>query len=79
MVLFDNKCSVIPIQGSCIEVMQLGNSSGTTRANTTYVGQRAFFTVIHAGDGNLTLGDVIVIVDVVGQQTLFCRRNQSKN
>lgn len=44
----------------------------------TYVGQHAFLAVINVGDGNFTLSDVIVIMDVVGQQTHICRYKQRK-
>lgn len=36
----------------------------------TYIGESALLTIVHARDGNFALGHVIVVIDVVGQQTL---------
>lgn len=36
----------------------------------TYVGERGLLTIVHAGDGDFALGHVIVVIDVVRQQTL---------
>lgn len=38
----------------------------------TYISQLKFFTVVHIGNGDLTLRDVVVVIDVIGQKTLVC-------
>lgn len=40
---------------------------------STYVCQLTFLAVVHAGNGDLTLGDVVVVVDVVRKQTFRCQ------
>lgn len=38
----------------------------------TYIGKLEFFTVIHVGHGNLTLRDIMVIVNIVRQEAHIC-------
>lgn len=38
----------------------------------TYIGESEFLTVIHGRDGDLALRHVMVVVDVIGQETLLC-------
>lgn len=37
-----------------------------------YIGKVEFISIIDTGNGNLALGDNMVIVDVVRQQTVIC-------
>lgn len=37
----------------------------------TYIGQWTFFTIIYIRDGGFSLRYVVVIQDIVGQQTFF--------
>lgn len=47
------------------------------RLYNTYICQCAFLAVIHTWDGDLTLGYIVVIVNVVGQQALGYKYKQA--
>lgn len=38
----------------------------------TYIGERALLTIVHVRDGNFALRHVIVVIDVVRQETPIC-------
>lgn len=38
----------------------------------SYVGQFEFFAIIDIGDGRFSLSHDMIVIDVVGQQTILC-------
>jgi hypothetical protein len=38
----------------------------------TYISQLKFFAVVHIGNGDLTLRDIVVVIDVIGQKAIGC-------
>jgi hypothetical protein len=42
----------------------------------TYVSQLTFLAIVHVWNGDLTLRNVVVVIDVIGQHTIFCETDK---
>lgn len=52
---------------SCVDIDAWGGFEAIMPSWATYIGQQTFLTIIDIGNSDFTLGNIVVIVDIVGQ------------